>query len=510
MKPHNEVVVFLQSLYKDNALLMPEWVLCITFLGLFVADLWFKKQRIWLLWSLFAGGLVATMIVTILQFNSCSCQFEQFFFAKMLYLDTFGVFFKLFLVGATLLTAFLIPLSPTFRAKENFFRGEYFYLIVAVLIGAYLVAMAQHLLMFYLALELISIASYLLVGFNFDKKSAEGSLKYILFGAFSSAMMLYGMSLLYGLTGTLQVGEPQWITTIFKTPTLLHYLALSFFAAGILFKLAAFPFHFWTPDIYESAPSPVVAFFSVVPKAAVLAFVFRWASWFPSGQLEWVYAVGFIAVATMLVGNLAAFWQDNIKRLLAYSSIGQAGFLLAMVLVGKDFNLSSLLFYLISYSIANFLAFALVDIFAHFFGQQNEMPYAIENYKGIGTVKGLESVAFLLAMLSLAGIPPLVGFSAKLLLYSTLWENYHLLASQWILWILFLSVFLSLVALFYYLKVPYQTFFLPNTSAISLERPSTFYDVYAKVLVLILSLALLVLFFAPNIIMAAIQQIKLG
>jgi NADH-quinone oxidoreductase subunit N len=319
-------------------------------------------------------------------------------------------------------------------------------------------AMAANLLMVYLSLELVSIASYILATFKNDKKGAEGGLKYLLFGALSSGIMLYGMSLLYGFTGTLSFVEVNFFIDLLAINQLPVLLALFLTIGGLLFKIAAVPFHIWAPDVYESSPTPVVAFFSVAPKAAGFAVLGRF--------LSNIHLIGYghfaaikeililIAILTLTIGNLSALWQRNAKRMLAYSSIAHAGFILAGLLALNSLGLQSVLFYLAVYLFMNFAAFLLIDAIQH-----HQHTEEIKQYKGLGLINPLLGIAFLVVMIALTGLPPTAGFTAKLFIFSALWQAYQSSGDTLVLLLFVVGLFNVAIALFYYLRIPFYMFF---------------------------------------------------
>ena len=306
--------------------------------------------------------------------------------------------------------------------------------------------------MIYLAIELLSITSYILTGYlREDPKSNEAAIKYFLYGATASAAMLYGMSLLYGATGSTNLSQIAMALRDAEASLRgIIFPAVIFLLVGFGFKIGAVPFHQWAPDAYEGAPTPVTAFLSVGPKAAgfaVLARVFLTA--LPSFQPDRIALLASISAVTMTLGNLVAIWQKNIKRMLAYSSIAQAGYILLGVVAASALGMTSLVFYLIIYLFANLGAFIVIITFSNGGGGD-----AIEDYAGLSQRSPGLALAMLLFLLSLAGIPPLAGFIGKFYLFAAAMK-------EGFLWLVLVAVLNSIVSLYYYLQVVRQMYIIP-------------------------------------------------
>jgi NADH-quinone oxidoreductase subunit N len=300
--------------------IIPEIFLALFFCLFLLTELIFNKRfgkektTSYLLNVALAGSLV-TLLLVIGQWNSE----PSFRFQPLLFLDRQAVFFKILITLAWIITLLHV------RILRYDFPAEYHALLIAAVAGMHLLTMSTHLLSIYLSLELISISSYLLVALSPYKKAAEGGIKYLLFGTASSAVMLYGISLIYGLTGTLDITNDAMTVALTNNSDLVVTVTIVLTLAGLLFKLSLVPFHIWTPDVYEAAPTPLVSFLSVAPKAAVILVLMRLAGILPA---QYFPVLGGIALISMTIGNVAALWQSNARRLLAYSSIAQAGYLL--------------------------------------------------------------------------------------------------------------------------------------------------------------------------------------
>jgi NADH-quinone oxidoreductase subunit N len=348
--------------------------------------------------------------------------------------------------------------------------------------------MATNLLMMYVGIEMVSLCSYIFTAFRKVKQGSEAGLKYALFGAAASAVMLYGMSWIYGITGTLSLADSAFGRDLFaNTDSPMTLLACAFTLGGFLFKLASVPFHLWTPDTYQASPTPLVSFFSVAPKMAALALAIRFVI---VAQVQLQTLLVYVCIATLAVGNFTALWQTNAKRLLAYSSIAQAGFMLIGLVAMGALGIKSLLFYMATYLFMSMLAFLLIDICFDDKAQAADMA-------GFGRRHPFWAVLFTLAMVALAGLPPTVGFTAKFLAFSSLWDSY--VKSQQTLFVVLFAfgLFNMVVSLFYYLKIPYIMFFKESPDSEPFINPT----LGQKVLSITLAIPILYLFFDVNFLM---------
>lgn len=410
-----------------------------------------------------------------------------FLFARMLYLDAQAVFFKVLaaLAGCLMLLHGLV--------MRRAWPGEYFTLTVGLMLGLFILSMAVNLLSVYLALEIISITSYLFTAFDKRRSSAEAALKYLLFGAASSAIMLYGMSLLYGMAGTLNITEAAFSRHLAQADTLAMLVCVLLTISGLLFKVSAVPFHVWNPDVYEAAPTPVVSFFSIAPKATAFLVLMRLLSIVPD-YLNHTLAV--IALASITVGNFSALWQQNAKRMLAYSGIAHAGFVMVGLVAFNSLGLTGAVFYLATYLFISMAAFLLIDLLSH--------THRLESYQGLGWRYPLLGVLVVVAMMGLVGFPLTVGFTAKVLVFSALWDAYLSSHQTLFLWLFVLGLLNMAVSLFYYLKIPFLLFFreVPETN-------STLPDVTLaqQLLAAVITLPIIVLFFGADWLMNLIGSL---
>ncbi len=370
-------------------------------------------------------------------------------FFGLIVCDPFSLAFRWLALITTGLVVLMIMGS---REVEDWLRGEYVGLLLLIAVGLMLMAEANHLLMAYVAMELVSLASYVLVGFLDEPRSAEASLKYLLFGALSSGIMLFGMSLLFGLTGQLAFPElSRSLAGLDAASSGTLVVAVAFLLAGLAFKISMVPFHWWTPDAYEGAPIPVTALLSVGPKAAGLALLLRMTEALRPAWPALMPLMITLAVLTMTLGNLVALVQTNVKRLLAYSTISQVGYLLIGFAVNTRLGLEALLVYLVAYLFMNLGAFAVVVAVVSGTGSES-----LEAFRGLS--KRAPGLALLGAifLLSLAGIPPLLGFFGKFLLFGSALEAQHPSLA-------IAAVINSAVALYYYVNLIRLMYFVEPT-----------------------------------------------
>jgi NADH-quinone oxidoreductase subunit N len=376
---------------------------------------------------------------------------------------------------------------------------EYAALLLAVVLGAHLLLMSTNLVMVFLSLEMISISSYVLAGFNFQKSGAEGSLKYFMFGAVASAVMLYGFSLLYGLTGTLDISSTRFVDQLLHHQSNLLLVAGLLSMSGFLFKMAASPMHPWAPDVYEAAPMPIVAFFSVVPKLAGLGILIKFllaVNVFGQSFIDWQFIIGIISIITISVGNFAALRQTSPKRMMAYSSIAQSGFLLIGVTAFMPEGMHFMLFYAAIYLLANYLVFFYLQIF------EKQKITTIQDFEGSGKSLPVQHIFLLTGLISLTGIPPTAGFTAKVLIFTGLWESYESSGKSFLLWVLVIGLLNTVISLFYYARIPMNAFFRAGSAE------PTNYLTWKNFFGLILVVMILLLFFQPNLLMGWINKIN--
>lgn len=367
-------------------------------------------------------------------------------FARMFVIDGFATFFKLLFIGTI---AMVTLLSDGFLRASRYSAWEYYSLMAFALCGMMFMASGVHLATVYIGLELMSLSSYILAGyFKNEQKSTEAAMKYFVLGAVSSAILLYGISLIYGVTGSLNLRAiATSISTLVTNDALVFGIML--LGAGLCFKIAAAPFHVWTPDVYEGAPTPITAFLSTASKAAAFAiFVRIFYVGLEHFRLDWQYVLAAISALSMIVGNLAAITQDNIKRMLAYSSIGHAGYVLLGIIAVSEIGLRGVLVYSVVYVFATLGIWATVLMLA----RQEYAGERIDDFNGLHHRAPFWALAMIVFLLSLGGIPPTAGFIGKyFLFYAAVGAGFG--------WLAIVAVLMSAVSMFYYLRIVMAMYF---------------------------------------------------
>jgi NADH-quinone oxidoreductase subunit N len=422
--------------------------------GAFAGDRAFRAIS----WIAVLGLVVAGVVLSVVSGPRTLTYGNQFV------LDGFAHFMKwLVLIGSSL----AIAMSLSFAERERFARFEYPVLILFSTVGMLLMVSANDLISLYVGLELQSLSLYVIAAFNRDNaRSTEAGLKYFVLGALSSGMLLYGASLVYGFAGTTNFETLASLLKAVGTPGLGLTVGLVFIIAGLAFKISAVPFHMWTPDVYEGAPTPVTAFFAAAPKiAAVALFVRTLVGPFADLLAQWQQIIIFIAVASMLLGGFAAIWQSNIKRLMAYSSIGHVGYALVGLAAGTEAGVASIGIYMAIYVVMNIGTFCCILCMR----QYGRMVEGIDDLAGLSRTQPMLAAAFAIFMFSMAGIPPLAGFFAKLYVFLAAVD-----AGLYVLAVI--GLLTSVVSAYYYLRIiklmyfdePKETFDRPSGREIKL------------------------------------------
>lgn len=402
-------------------------------------------------------------------------------FLNTLEVTTYTYFFKFIIISSGVLTVLM------YFNERSKFEIEPVIFIVSIVLGLNFLVSSSHLLMTYTSLELVSLTSYALV-YRMTAKSSEASMKYLLFGAVASAILLYGISLVYGITGTFDYGDLSAVTRegIPAGSQLMFFVALLMIVLGLLFKIGLFPMHLWIPDVYEAASTPVAAFFSIAPKVGGLIALLT----------LYVQAVGFlsfelmaiIAVVTILSGNLPALWQTHLKRLFAYSSIAHSGFMMLAFVALRTTTLEALNVYLLIYVVMNFSAFYMVQLIESKGGEAT-----LDSIKGLGKVQPILGIASVVLAISLTGLPPTGGFMAKLFVLSSFWDMSTYLNENVFWVILIIALLNTAVALFYYIKIPFFMFFKESNNNTELNVSGG-----NKMLLALITIVLLVSFIKIN------------
>jgi NADH-quinone oxidoreductase subunit N len=485
-----------EQLLQDISLFTPEIALTATLVAAILVDLIFRRSPR-AVTVVVVAGLCLTGYLVLTQWGV-----HEAIFNSMIAVDGFASFFKLLIILSTILIV-VFSLGSSELNTEGRALGEYYALLCAAALGMILMAGANNLLMMYLSLELSSMSSYLLSGYTREAPdSSEASLKYVIYGALSSGLMLYGISLIYGLTGSLGLSSINQTLPLLMTnggtASVALLIAGVLTLAGFGYKISAVPFHFWTPDVYEGAPITLTAFLSVASKAGGFAMMIRFfkvtfidtgagigvsGMWATLPGFQWVDIVAVLSVLTMTVGNLVAIWQNNLKRLLAYSSIAHAGYMMmGIVVLGND-GLAAVMLYFIVYLFMNLGAFYVVMLVGNKTGSED-----IDTYRGLGGRAPLLAVAFAVFLISLTGLPPTAGFIGKLYVFIALINH------GWI-WLAIVGAINSVIALYYYVRVFRNMFLRPDEHPGS---PLVFSGWQVGVLLLLLIPTLLFgLYFSP-------------
>ncbi|MGE5479556.1 MAG: NADH-quinone oxidoreductase subunit N [Chloroflexota bacterium] len=427
----------------------PELALVITFVVAILADIIMKRVK-----NVAAFVVLLGFIATGFVMASQSAA-DQSIFSQVLVADSFSMFFKWIILLSSGVVVLMSLASKELNTPGRS-MGEYYSLICGMTFGMFLLSSSANLIMIYLALETMSLSSYVLSGFTKEvRRASEASLKYVLYGSLASGFMIYGMSLLYGLTGSLNIFEINSYLLSNPVQTVPLFVSGMMIIAGFAYKISAVPFHFWTPDVYEGSPVAVTAYLSVASKAAGFAVLVRFVKsafidpavstpelWNTLSTINWKYVIAILAVLSMSLGNLVALWQTNVKRILAYSSIAHAGYLLMGVAVMTNAGNFAILVYFFMYMLMNLGAFYVVQLVAGKIGSEE-----LEDYNGLGYRAPALAAAMTIFLISLTGLPPTAGFIGKLYLFAAVIND-----PSWI-WLAVVGVLNSVVSLFYYAKI---------------------------------------------------------
>lgn len=442
-----EVSNFIVDTQKSITLFLPEIILVITLGIAILADIVLKKSR-------FINGYIAIAGFILSGIMLFSQRTNQLAFLNSFVVDSFAIYFKILILLTNIIIIFM-----SFKSKElindNRSLGEFYTFLIGMSFGMFLLTGAANLILIYLAIETMSISSYILAGYTKEiKRASEASLKYVIFGALSSGLMIYGISLFYGLTGSLNLQEINTVLQANKVETLPLLISSLLVIAGFAYKISAVPFHFWTPDVYEGAPITITAYLSVASKAAGFAALIRFFKtmllantseynyiWTMVSNIDWSYIIAVISVLTMTLGNIVAIWQNNLKRLLAYSSIAHAGYLLMGVAVMNDIGVASVLLYFLFYLLMNLGAFYCVMLAANEIGSED-----IHDFEGFGYRSPIIATTFSIFLFSLVGLPPTAGFIGKFYIFSAVID-------AGMIWLAVIGVINSVISLYYYVKI---------------------------------------------------------
>ena len=457
--------------FQSIAYFYPELILTVVVLTAIIYDLFIEKS---------VSGRVGWVLILGLVFVAIAIHFQKdlritTLFSDSIVLDPFSSFFKLVVILATILVSIV---SLHSGELDQYRKGEYFSLLGIITFGLFLMVSSIDLIMIYISIEIVSIMSFVLAGYlKQNARSNEAALKYVVYGAFSSGVMLFGLSYIYGLTGTTNIFEiQQAITQLHSRSDTALTMSIVMVLAGFGYKISAVPFHFWTPDVYEGAPLSITAYLSVAPKAAAFALMIRFFNQMladggamsgldsiSTTQLPWPEILSLLAVITMTLGNVVALQQKSIKRMLAYSSIAHAGYMLLAMPVMSGDSIYAIMIYLVMYLFMNLGAFFVVISVKNKTGGET-----FDDYRGLGWEMPLVGAAMTLFMVSLTGLPPTAGFIGKFYIFASLIKG-----GEAFYWLVVIGGVNSVVSLYYYLKVVKVMYFDGDRKDQILSPPKT-------------------------------------
>jgi NADH-quinone oxidoreductase subunit N len=483
---------------------LPETVLIVTLLICILADLILRKKSV-IVSVLAIAGLLVSGYFVYMQYG-----LEATLFKRMIVIDPYSLFFKFLFILSTIFILLFALTSKEFKNSEH--KNEHTYLFLSLALGAFLMASSVNMLMMYLSLELVSLTSYILAGYTKkEKRSSEAAMKYVIYGAASSGIMIYAMSLLYGFTGTMNIYETARILASYgNTTNPMIIMAIIMIMAGFGYKISSVPFHFWTPDVYEGSPIPVTAFLAVTSSAAGFAVMIRFfattflksfdminGAWQIIDGIKWTEIIMVLAIASMIIGNFVAIWQMSMKRLLAYSSIAQSGYIMLGLVVANQAGLSAMFVYLMAYLFMNLGAFYATMMISNKLNSDK-----IEDMKGLGYRSPFVCVLMAIFMFALAGIPTTAGFIGKFYVFSALIENH-------MLWLALVGLLNSVVSLFFYIKViKYMFLMKPDEGFDSKVQYS--YGYYIMLLLFAIPTMFFGIYFAPLVRFAEASAVMFG
>jgi NADH-quinone oxidoreductase subunit N len=469
----------------DYHAILPPTIVGATILLVLVADAFLPRRRAWFSMPVALAGIFAALVATLTLMGS-----DRETFGGHYVVDNFTVVFQLFFLIAAMV---VLAISLRYFREGGFYQGEYYFLLLTSFLGCVLMPASRDLLMLFIALELVSAPGFLMASFRkADSRSSEAGLKFFLIGVLSTAVMLYGMSLIYGLTNTTRLtGIAAALGGLTGAQATLADAAVLFVVVGFAFKVSAVPFQFWAPDTYEGAPVPVAAFLGVASKAAGFAGLLQlmFVAFLPLHEF-WVPMFAFLSIATMTIGNLVALQQNQAIRLLAYSGIAQAGYILlpfALVTANVESNhiaFSAAVSYILIYGIMNLGAFAVAIALS-----RRHPTLVFGDFAGLTRVAPILGVGMTVFMVSLAGIPPTGGFWAKILIFRAAIERGGPLGA----WLAVIMLVNSVISIVYYLAIPRQMIFQEPSDT---ERFPV--SILVTAVVALAMVALLAIFVLPN------------
>jgi NADH-quinone oxidoreductase subunit N len=495
--------------YLSNSLYLikPEITISIALLLLVIVDIIMNKNKNFLPYVAIAGLIVAGIFI-VAQFSVNQFAFANNNSVGMVIIDPFGNFFKLLIVASSLVIVLFSMLSN--EINEGMQRqGEYYTLMFGMIVGMMFMVSASDLIVLYLSIELVSLPSYILAGYTKSAlRNSEASLKYVIYGGISSGIMLFGISILYGLTGSTNIYEINSLIQAANVHGFIFVLSAILIFVGIGYKISAAPFHFWTPDVYEGAPIPITAYLSIASKAAGFALLIRFIKvtfiqsvdpngfWQLLSVIDWKAFIVLISILTMTLGNFAALWQNNMKRLLAYSSIAHAGYLLLGLAVLSNEGITAILIYFLVYAFMNLGAFLVVMLIANKINSEE-----IDDYDGLSSVAPFLSVSLAIFLVSLTGLPPTAGFIGKLYIFIALVDAKMIVVAV-------IALLNTVVSLYYYIRVLKHMFLNPSKKEVPSLKIS--YPAIVFVLAFVAPVLIFGVYFSPLVALAKSSIALLG
>jgi NADH-quinone oxidoreductase subunit N len=463
--------------WSSVAAAVPEFYLVAAICAVLLVDVFAGERRPGLTSTV---TLVALAVGAALTVRYGHITHHAVLFGGMYVADELGYVLKL---AGFLVVAVVLLYSRAYLVNRNILRGEYYVLALTALLGIFVLVSANSLLTVYIGVELLALSVYAMVAFDRDSAiAAESAIKYFVLGAIASGALLYGMSLIYGLTGTLDLEQ---IAVKLHSPSSLGVvLGLVFIVVAVAFKLGAVPFHMWLPDVYQGAPTSVTLFISTVPQIAYFSLTLRLLAHGLGGTVaEWSQMLSILAVLSLIVGNIVALVQTNIKRLLAYSTISNVGFIILGFVAGTPSGYTAALYYTLIYILVVLGSFGVILLMSRAGYEADKL----DDYKGLYQRDPLLALVMMMLMFSTAGVPPFVGFWAKLRIFQALWETQHF-------WLVVIATAMSVVGVFYYLRVVKLMYFDPPTG----DAPATVRSTGVRMVLAVNAAAVLILGLLPG------------
>ena len=463
--------------WSSVAAAVPEFYLVAAICAVLLVDVFAGERRPGLTSTV---TLVALAVGAALTVRYGHITHHAVLFGGMYVADELGYVLKL---AGFLVVAVVLLYSRAYLVNRNILRGEYYVLALTALLGIFVLVSANSLLTVYIGVELLALSVYAMVAFDRDSAiAAESAIKYFVLGAIASGALLYGMSLIYGLTGTLDLEQ---IAVKLHSPSSLGVvLGLVFIVVAVAFKLGAVPFHMWLPDVYQGAPTSVTLFISTVPQIAYFSLTLRLLAHGLGGTVaEWSQMLSILAVLSLIVGNTVALVQTNIKRLLAYSTISNVGFIILGFVAGTPSGYTAALYYTLIYILVVLGSFGVILLMSRAGYEADKL----DDYKGLYQRDPLLALVMMMLMFSTAGVPPFVGFWAKLRIFQALWETQHF-------WLVVIATAMSVVGVFYYLRLVKLMYFDPPTG----DAPATVRSTGVRMVLAVNAAAVLFLGLLPG------------